>query len=394
MKFLHTADWQLGKPFAGVEDSHKRALLQQERIEVIKRIGQVAKEHQAEFVLVAGDVFDSSRTDKSTVASACSAIGQLALPILLIPGNHDHAGPGSIWEQDFFKQEQTALAPNLKILLKPEVFELENCFIFPCPLARRAETADTTTWLRELDVYSACEGQKPRIILAHGSTQMFTSHAEREDDDLGSANHINVDQLTESEYDYLALGDWHGTKKVAEKAWYSGTPEIDRFPKGEDNDPGNVLIVEVQRGQIPAVEKVKTGEFHWRDIAFDFADDKGPERLSEKLNEELGQRANEDLLRLELTGSLGIEASTELQKLLESLRARLLRLRLKDRTSVAPTEEEIQNLTSQTSDPLVARVAQQLLDEAVGSDESAEIARIAIRELHGAHAGPNPSTAS
>jgi len=393
MKFLHTADWQLGKPFAGIDDSHKRVLVQQERIEVIKRIGLVAEEHQAEFILIAGDVFDSSRTDKSTVAAACSAIGQLKVPVLLIPGNHDHGGPGSIWEQEFFKQEQTALAPNLKILLQPEIVELENALIFPCPLARRAETADTTAWLRDLDVYSACDDQKPRIILAHGSTQIFTSHAEREEDDLGSANHIDVEQLPEAEYDYLALGDWHGTKKVAEKAWYSGTPELDRFPKGEDNDPGHVLVVEVQRGQIPTVEKVETGRLRWTELVFDFADDTGPERLSEKLNEELGQRANEDLLRLELTGSLGIGASAELHKLLESLQARLLRLRLKDRTSVAPTEEEIQNLTSQTADPLVARVAQQLLDESVGSEESAEIARIAIRELHAAYAGPNPSTA-
>ena len=392
MKFLHTADWQLGKPFASIEDSHKRVLVQQERIEVIKRIGVVAEEHQAEFILIAGDVFDSSRTDKSTVAAACSAIGQLNIPALLIPGNHDHGGPGSIWEQEFFKQEQTALAPNLKVLLQPEVVEMENALIFPCPLARRAETADTTTWLRDLDVYSAYDNQKPRIILAHGSTQMFTSHAEREDDDLGSANHIDVEQLPESEYDYLALGDWHGTKKVAEKAWFSGTPELDRFPKGEDNDPGHVLVVEVQRGQIPTVEKVETGRLHWTEIVFDFADDTGPERLSEKFNEELGQRANEDLLRLELTGSLGIGASAELQKLLESLQARLLRLRLNDRTSIAPTEEEIQNLTSQTDDPLVARVAQQLLDDSVGAEEPAEIARIAIRELHAAYAGPRSSS--
>ena len=30
--FIHTADWQLGKPFAGVDDVQKRALLQNERL--------------------------------------------------------------------------------------------------------------------------------------------------------------------------------------------------------------------------------------------------------------------------------------------------------------------------------------------------------------------------
>ncbi len=42
MKFVHTADWQLGKPFAGISDTHKRSLAQQARIDVIKRIGEQA----------------------------------------------------------------------------------------------------------------------------------------------------------------------------------------------------------------------------------------------------------------------------------------------------------------------------------------------------------------
>ena len=59
MKFIHTADWQIGKPFAGISDIHKRSLVQKARIEVIKRIGLVAKDTAADFVLVAGDLFDS-----------------------------------------------------------------------------------------------------------------------------------------------------------------------------------------------------------------------------------------------------------------------------------------------------------------------------------------------
>ena len=31
--FIHTADWQLGKPFAGIRDTARRTLVQQERIE-------------------------------------------------------------------------------------------------------------------------------------------------------------------------------------------------------------------------------------------------------------------------------------------------------------------------------------------------------------------------
>jgi DNA repair exonuclease SbcCD nuclease subunit len=56
---IHTGDWQLGKPFAGVEDDNNRVLLQQERINVLGRIAHLAEESGARFNIVAGDLFDS-----------------------------------------------------------------------------------------------------------------------------------------------------------------------------------------------------------------------------------------------------------------------------------------------------------------------------------------------
>ncbi len=39
LTFLHSADWQIGKPYARVQDPDKRARLRQARIDVISRIG-------------------------------------------------------------------------------------------------------------------------------------------------------------------------------------------------------------------------------------------------------------------------------------------------------------------------------------------------------------------
>src|ERR1700733_13091190 len=58
MKIIHTADWQLGKPF-GRFDQHVRAALTDARFDAIDAIGQVAAQHNAGHVLVAGDVFDT-----------------------------------------------------------------------------------------------------------------------------------------------------------------------------------------------------------------------------------------------------------------------------------------------------------------------------------------------
>ncbi len=384
MTFVHTADWQIGKPFAGIGDAHKRSLVQQERIEAIKRIGRVAQEHNAAFVLVAGDLFDSPSADKATVSAACSAIGQIGVPVIAIPGNHDHAGPGSVWEQAFFQRERDALAPNLRVLLEAAPVELDSAVILPCPLLRRAVMADPTDWLRTPEAFAGLSPDKPRIMLAHGSTQTFSGQWADDEEGASASNLLDLSRLPATEIDYIALGDWHGSKQVDAKAWYAGTPELDRFPKGGEHDPGNVLVVEARRDATPLVTRVATSRLRWNELTFDFAGDASLNTLQERLTGLLGARANEDLLRLSLTGSLGIEAANRLEELLESLGARLLRMKLANGTLIAPTEAELQALTARSGDPLIASVARKLVERAAGDSEEAQVARIALRELHAA----------
>ncbi|MDX9793462.1 MAG: DNA repair exonuclease [Kiritimatiellia bacterium] len=384
MTFIHTADWQIGKPFAGIGDAHKRSLVQQERIEAVKRIGGVAQEHGAAFVLVAGDLFDSPSADKATVSAACSAIGQIGVPVLAIPGNHDHGGPGCVWEQAFFQREREALAPNLRVLLEAAPVELDAAVILPCPLLRRAVMADPTDWLRTPEAFAGLSPDKPRIVLAHGSTQTFSGQWADDEEGASAGNLLDLSRLPAAEIDYIALGDWHGSKQVDAKAWYAGTPELDRFPKGGEHDPGNVLVVEARRGAAPQVARVATSRLRWSELDFDFAGDASLDTLQERLTGLLGARANEDLLRLSLTGSLGIEAANRLEERLESLGARLLRMKLANGTLIAPTEAELQALTARSGDPLIASVARQLVERAAGDSEEAQVARIALRELHAA----------
>lgn len=381
--FLHTADWQLGKPFAGVDDVQKRALLQTERVAAIGRLGEVARENGAQFVLVAGDLFDSPSATKSTVAHACSAIGAIGLPVYAIPGNHDPGGAGSLWEQDFFKRERDQLAPNLHILLQPEPLELESAVIFPCPLLRRHETLDPTSWLRTLPALETRFADKPRIVLAHGSITTFGSLPDDEEES-GGVNVIDLSRLPQSEFDYVALGDWHGAKEVASNAWYAGTPELDRFVKGADHNPGNVLIVKASRGTKPDVQCVRTGRIGWHELALNFTDDSGLARLEELVTAQIGSRAQIDLLHLHLSGALGIAACTRLEQMLESYAARLLRLKLDNQITIAPTSEELLALTQRASDPLISRVATRVVELAAGTGEPAAVARVALRELHAA----------
>lgn len=382
-RFLHTADWQLGRSFARVEDPAKRARLQHERVDVLARIGSAAKEHAAEFILVAGDVFDSPHASKSTVSAACSALGAIGLPIYLIPGNHDHGGPDSLWEQPFFRREAATLSPNLQVLLKAEPVELAHAVILPCPLLRRHDASDTTQWLRSADFVATLPVDKARIILAHGSTQRFGSASADDEADDHAANILDLSRLPANAYDYIALGDWHGTKQVAPNAWYAGTPELDRFPRGEDYAAGNVLLVEPKRDSTPSVKSVPTGRLGWHQTEFMLTGDGGVDELAAHLDRLIGPRAGSDLLRLDLHGTVSLEGTARLQAVLESYQARLLRFKLNDRTVTAASGPEIVALTQRGSDPLISRVAAKLVARAsAGESEDAVIARLALRELH------------
>lgn len=382
LKILHTADWQLGKPYARVTDLEKRGRLQNERFECLKRIGKLISEHEADLVLVAGDLFDSPSPVNATVARACEAIGRMEVPVLVIPGNHDHGGPGSLWEQPFFLRQQEQLAPNLQVLLTPEPLLLENAIIFPAPLLRRQSLADPTVWIRTAFDAADVPHDIPRIVLAHGSVQGFEARQDDEDEEEGGLNHLDLSRLPASEIDYIALGDWHGTKQVSPKAWYAGTPEIDRFPRGADNDPGHVLLVQADRGQEPQVEKAATGHLRWNEFRHRFSEDEGFHAFRTELDGRIGEWGQDSLLKLSLDGSLGIETSQELAELIEGLEARLLRLKLEDRVTIAPSEEETQALAERPADPLIASVARELLTLTEGDEP--EVARLALRELHAA----------
>jgi DNA repair exonuclease SbcCD nuclease subunit len=384
-KFLHAADWQIGKNYDRIGDADKRGRLRQARLTALEKIGEAASSKGARFVLAAGDLFDSPTADKNTLAAGLAAIGKIPIPVLAIPGNHDHGGPAGFWESEYFLSQQAALAPNLTVLLKPEPRETDDAWILPCPLLKRSDTSDPTAWIRTLADEAIRKSSKPVIVLAHGSTQTFGTVGYTDEEGEGSAsNLIDLSRLPAELADYAALGDWHGTKQIEPWAYYSGTHEPDRFTKGGDHDPGNVLLVEVSRGRKVSVEKIRTACMRWHGLEFDFADDSSLDVLKHKLDELLGNRVGEDLLQLDLSGHLGLEARRKLDALLETFEARLIRLKLHDATRVAPTPEEIDALANRSADPLIGLVAKTLLQKNREPGEDSDIAAIALRELFSA----------
>ncbi|HRL48625.1 MAG TPA: exonuclease SbcCD subunit D [Propioniciclava sp.] len=87
MKFLHTADWHVGKTLKG------RSRLEEQRA-VLREIVDIALRENVDAVLIAGDLYDSaapSAEAQRLVNGALLALAQAGIEVIVIAGNHDHA---------------------------------------------------------------------------------------------------------------------------------------------------------------------------------------------------------------------------------------------------------------------------------------------------------------
>ena len=96
MRFVHTADWQLGmtRYFLNGEAQPRYSAA---RRDAVAGLGPLAAETGAEFVVAAGDVFEHNQLAPRVVGQSLEAMRVIGVPVYLLPGNHDPLTPESVW---------------------------------------------------------------------------------------------------------------------------------------------------------------------------------------------------------------------------------------------------------------------------------------------------------
>ncbi len=85
MRFLHTADWHLGRLFHGVS-------LTEEQAPLLDQIHSLACAHRVDALLLAGDVYDRSVPPADAVRlfdNFLNCMAEAGIPVIGIAGNHD-----------------------------------------------------------------------------------------------------------------------------------------------------------------------------------------------------------------------------------------------------------------------------------------------------------------
>jgi DNA repair exonuclease SbcCD nuclease subunit len=369
LRFVHTADWQLGmrRHFLGPGPQDR---FSQDRLEAVAAIGRLAKEVEAAAVVVAGDVFDDNQVDRQTVLRAMEVLrGFPDVPVLLLPGNHDPLDAGSVFSRPEFHD---ACPPHVQVVTDQTPLHLAGGVELvgaPWPVKRPLRNPA----LEVLEDLQPTAGV--RILLAHGGVDVVGG-------DFDQTGILPLEVLEAAIHDhrvqFVALGDRHSATEVGTtgRIWYPGAPEPTAYVEQE---PGKALVVEVEDGRVN-VERRQVGRWTFRQEVFDVGGGADLETVLRWL--EAPRDKAHTIAKIALRGTLTLAERTRLEGALEAAAATYAALESWERHQDLTTSPDQDDLEAMEVGGFVADAVTELREVAAGSGADAEAAGDALALLY------------
>jgi len=373
MRFVHTADWQLGmtRYFLNGEAQPRYSAA---RRDVVAGLGQLAAEVGAEFVVVAGDVFEDNQLAPRVVSQSLEAMRAIGVPVYLLPGNHDPLDASSVYTSALF----TAECPeNVTVLDRPGVHEVrQGLQIVAAPWRSKAPTTDLVA-----DVLDGLVADDvTRIVVGHGGVDIFVP-----DKDRPSLIHLAAldAAVARGAVHYVALGDKHSRMQVGSsgRVWYSGSPEVTNYDDIEA-DSGHVLVVDIDEADPKrpvTVAPRRVGS--WRFVSLRRSVDNSRDVTDLDINLDLMPDKERTVVRLALTGSLTVTDKATLDACLDKYARLFASLTLWEKQTdiaVVPADGEFDDLGI---GGFAAAAVDELVTTARSDSEDADSARAALALL-------------
>ena len=325
IKLLHTSDIHLEARLAFLEekaDSHRKSQLQ-----TFNRIIEKIISEKFDIFLIAGDLFDTpfpSENVKIAVLEQFQKLVEHKIYVAIIAGNHDRLEPGSVY---FDKSYQK---------LNPEYFQIFN-------------QLDKTSWeipsldltvhgvslfkqkdnSSPLDKVAKSNRTKFNLALLHGSVEMGKD---------STNNPLSLSKLKTADFDYIALGDWHSTKKISEnpQVWYSGSPELINI-----DQVGAGKVLEVTLDNAVTVNESRVGSVEVLKIDIDVTDLNTLEDINQKFRELSLKDLDNKFVELSLTGIRNLNSSFSAEQIFELFKNKFYYFKLKDKSKLELSKEEL-----------------------------------------------------
>ena len=369
VRFVHAADLHLDSPFRGVDasDARVRSALVASTFEALDRIVALCLSEAVDFLVIAGDVYNSR--DKSTAAqfrfqSAMERLAGAGILVFIAQGNHD---PADGWSAGLRLPETVRYFSTREVEALPFVRDGETvCTLYGRGYEHAAEKRDLSAG------YRRAAGDAIAIGVLHtnvGSRADFEDYAP-----------ASMDALRAAQMDYWALGHIHKPEVLSDAPAivYAGSPQ-GLNPK-EDGLRG-CFLVEASPGSA-SVRFVPTCSVVWSRTSVDVSECVGLDDVREALRTICaGVRAGADgrpaIVRIDLTGRSEVHGllvrGTVMADLLRDLRDEQLARepwvwvdRVADRTSASLDIDAYRGSEDFTGD-LVRLVDELMTDQAAAA---------------------------
>ena len=243
MRFLHTADWHLGRIFYGqyLTDDQAHVLENQ--------FFSILKDENIDGILLAGDVFDRAVPPIEAIELWDSIITRLAMdykvPLFVVSGNHDGAERLEVG-RSMLSQSGIHIWGSPHHALQPFEFEGTDGKVAICPMPfsepRRIGDAlglgfatsslETSLNLHNYDQMYQAWSNHLRNQVPKGMRSIAISHAFVMGGDVGGSERTlsiggseQVSPQVFKDFQYTALGHLHGPQRMgADYIRYSGSP--------------------------------------------------------------------------------------------------------------------------------------------------------------------------
>jgi exonuclease SbcD len=366
VRLLHLADLHLGASFPSLgERADERT---RDFLNAFLRAVEyaTAEPRRVDFVVIAGDLFDTHDPDEGLVVQVESAFERLeraGMPVLIAPGTHDAPS----YRRSVYRRLR--LPDNVHLFLSPTLEQGPRINVHGESVQTYGISYDAAVCDRPLGEFRPSGLADFHVGVLHAALEDSPTWKRRNNDLPLSRTEIAASGLH-----YLALGHYHNYSEVREGgsvAVYPGTLEGKKF--GEDG-PRYLVTATLGREAI-SIERTPWNARTLTQAILDFNatefDDEAA--LERRILAFAGER---DLVRLRLDGPTGFVFDTE--RLAQRLAPRFFHLELDDRTFVVNARLLDQYREEATVRGVFVRNMIERIDRAP-DDASRETATLALR---------------
>jgi len=262
MRFLHTADWHLGKVLHGFSLLEDQSYLLNEFIVLVKT-------EKVDAVIIAGDIFDRSIPPAEAVNLLDDVLDRiingLNTPVIMIAGNHDSPERLGFGARMMSKNKLHIAGP-----VQKEIFPVTlsdkygEILFFPIPFADPTLVKSCTKNEKIHNHHDALEAllngcqinkysKARKVLLAHA---FVTGGSECESErQLSVGGSGRVDAKLFGRFNYVALGHLHRPQYIeSENIRYSGS--LMKYSFSETEHKKSVSLIEIDKKGNATIEEI------------------------------------------------------------------------------------------------------------------------------------------